>query len=181
MKSTYQIDPAHSSIRFSIRHMMISNVRGGFSGVKGTVVYDPDSLAQSGVRAEIDVNTINTSDDKRDAHLKTADFFDVERYPTITFVSKQVEKLSDTEFKITGDLTIHGVTKSTVLNVEEVSPEGKDPWGNVRTGASAKAKINRKDFGLAWNAPLETGGILVGDDVKLEFDVEMIKVQAANA
>ncbi len=181
MKNTYEIDPAHSSVHFSIRHMMISNVRGGFSGVKGTVVYDPDNLTESGIRAEIDVNSINTLDEKRDAHLKTPDFFDVEHYPTITFVSKQVEKLSDGEFNVTGDLTIHGVTKETVLKVDEVSPEGKDPWGNMRTGASAKAKVSRKDFGLVWNAPLETGGILIGEDVKLEFDIELVKAQAASA
>jgi polyisoprenoid-binding protein YceI len=181
VKNIYEIDPAHSSIQFSIRHMMISNVRGGFSGVKGTVTYDPDNLAESGVRAEIDVNTISTQDATRDSHLKTAEFFDADHYPTITFVSKKIEKLGDGEFSITGDLTIHGVTKETVLKVDEVSPEGKDPWGNVRTGASAKAKVNRKDFGLTWNAPLETGGILIGDEVKLELDVEMIKMKAATA
>ncbi len=181
MKNTYEIDPSHSSVHFSIRHMMISNVRGGFSNVKGTIAYDPDDLTQSGIRAEIEVNSINTLDEKRDAHLKTPDFFDVEHFPTITFVSTQIEKLSDTEFNVTGDLTIHGVTKPTVLKVEEVSPEGKDPWGNIRVGASAKAKVSRKDFGLVWNAPMETGGILIGDDVKLEFDIEMIKAQRAAA
>jgi polyisoprenoid-binding protein YceI len=181
VKNTYEIDPSHSSVHFSIRHMMISNVRGGFSGVKGTITYDPDDLTQSGIRAEIDVNSINTLDEKRDAHLKTADFFDVEHFPTINFVSTQIEKLSDTEYNVTGDLTIHGVTKPTVLKVEEVSPEGKDPWGNIRVGASAKAKVSRKDFGLVWNAPMETGGLLIGDDVKLEFDIEMVKAQTAAA
>jgi polyisoprenoid-binding protein YceI len=181
VKNTYEIDPTHSSVHFSIRHMMISNVRGGFSGVKGTITYDPDDLTQSGIRAEIDVKSINTLDEKRDAHLKTADFFDVERFPSINFVSTQIEKLSDAEYNVTGDLTIHGVTKPTVLKVEEVSPEGKDPWGNIRVGASAKAKVSRKDFGLVWNAPMETGGLLIGDDVKLEFDIEMVKTQAAAA
>jgi polyisoprenoid-binding protein YceI len=181
MKETYTIDPTHSSVRFSIRHMMVSNVRGAFTGVKGTIVHDTDNQANSRVEAEIDVNSINTHDEARDAHLKSADFFDAEKYPTIKFVSKKVEKVGGDEYKITGDLTIHGVTKQTVLTVDEVSPEGKDPWGNIRIGASAKTKVNRKDFGLTWSAPLETGGVLVGDEVKLEFDVEAVKAQSAAA
>jgi polyisoprenoid-binding protein YceI len=181
MKNTYQIDAAHSSVQFSIRHMMISNVRGTFSGVTGTAEYDPDNPAVSSVRAEIDVNSINTSDANRDAHLKSADFFDVANYPKISFVSKKVEKTGGDEFRITGDLTIHGVTKETVLTASEVTPEGKDPWGNLRIGASLKGKVNRKDFGLTWSAPLETGGVLVGDDVKVELDLELIKAQSAAA
>ncbi len=181
MTTTYQIDPAHSSVQFSIRHMMISNVRGTFSGVKGTIVYDPDNLAQSGIRADIDVNSINTNDEKRDAHLKSADFFDAAQFSTIQFASTQIEKLGEGEFRVTGDLTIHGVTKPAVLTVDEVAPETKDPWGNIRTAASVKGKINRKDFGLTWNAPLETGGILVGDDVKIEIDVQAVKAQSAAA
>jgi polyisoprenoid-binding protein YceI len=155
--------------------MMISNVRGGFSGVKGTVSYDPDDLKASGIQAEIDVSTINTSDEKRDAHLKSADFFDVEQYPTMTFVSDLIEKLSEEELRVSGKLTLHGMTKPIVLTVDEISAEGKDPWGNTRTGVSAKGKLNRKDFGLTWSAPLETGGVLVGDDVKIEFDLQLVK------
>ena len=181
MKATYQIDPVHSNVHFSIRHLMISNVRGAFTGVKGTVTYDPDDLASAAVQAEIDTNTIDTRDDHRDKHLKTADFFDVEKYPTITFVSRKVERVGETEFKVAGDLTIHGVTKPTTLDVEEVSSESKDPWGNMRIGASAKTKINRKDFGLTYNAPLETGGLVLGDEVKLEFDIEFVKSQTATA
>jgi polyisoprenoid-binding protein YceI len=181
MAETYTIDPAHSSIQFSIRHMMVSNVRGAFTGVKGAIVHDAANPANSSIDAEIDVNTINTNDVNRDAHLKTAEFFDVEKYPTMKFVSKKVEKTGDNEYKATGDLTIHGVTKQVVLTVDEVSPEGKDPWGNTRIGASAKGKINRKDFGLTWTAALETGGVLVGDEVKLEFDIEAIKAQPAAA
>lgn len=181
MKVTYQIDPVHSNVHFSIRHLMISNVRGAFTGVKGTVVYDSDNPAGSSLQAEIDVNTIDTRDENRDNHLKTADFFDVEKYPTIKFVSTSVEKTGTNEFKVTGDLTIHGVTKPIVLNVEEVSEETKDPWGNMRMGASAKAKLNRKEFGLSFNAPLETGGVMLGDEVKLEFDLEVVRTAQAAA
>jgi polyisoprenoid-binding protein YceI len=161
--------------------MMVSNVRGAFSGVKGTIVHDTDSPANSSIECEIDVSSLNTLDEKRDAHLKSADFFETEKYPTMKFVSTKVEKVGDDEYKITGDLTIHGVTKQTVLTIDEVSPEGKDPWGNTRIGASAKGKINRKDFGLSWSAPLETGGVLVGDEVKLELDIEAIKAQPVAA
>jgi polyisoprenoid-binding protein YceI len=161
--------------------MMVSNVRGTFKGVKGTIVHDSANPANSSIQAEIDVNTINTNDETRDGHLKSAEFFDLEKYPTITFVSKKVEKTGENEYKATGDLTIHGVTKETVLTVDEVSGEGKDPWGNVRIGASAKGKLNRKDFGLVWSAPLETGGVLIGDEVKLEFDIEAVKAQSAAA
>jgi polyisoprenoid-binding protein YceI len=181
MADTYTIDPAHSSIQFSIRHMMVSNVRGSFTGVKGVIVHDASNPANSRIDAEIEVNTVNTNDSNRDAHLKTAEFFDVEKYPTMKFVSTKVEKTGENEYKATGDLTIHGVTKQVVLTVDEVSAEGKDPWGNIRMGASAKGKINRKDFGLTWTAALETGGVLVGDEVKLEFDIEAIKAQSASA
>ena len=180
MKSVYQIDPAHSSVQFSIRHMMISNVRGAFSGVKGTIEFDPDNLNQSKAEADIDLNTINTFDEKRDAHLRSADFFEVEKYPTMRFVSRKIEKSGD-GFRVTGDLTLHGVTKEVVLTVDEVGPEGKDPWGNTRVGASVRGKVNRKDFGLTWTAPLEAGGVLVGDDVKIEIEVQAVKVQAAAA
>ena len=180
MVSTFHIDPAHSSIQFSVRHMMISNVRGAFTGVKGTVVYDPDNLSASSVHAEIDPATIHTFDTQRDTHLKSPDFLDVEQFPTIEFRSSKVEKSGD-GFKIIGDLTIHGVTKQTALTVDDIAPEAKDPWGNTRVGASARAKINRTDFGLSWNAALEAGGFLVGEELKLEFDVELVKVQRAAA
>jgi polyisoprenoid-binding protein YceI len=180
MKATYQIDPAHSSAQFSVRHMMITNVRGGFSSVKGTVVYDSASPGASTVEAVIDVATINTLDPQRDAHLKSADFLDAEKYPSITFKSKTVEAEGG-EAIVTGDLTIHGVTKEVTLKVEGPSAEGKDPWGNLRIGASATTKIKRSDFGLTWNAALETGGIMVGDDVKIELDIQMIKAAPATA
>ena len=181
MKTTYEIDPAHSSAQFTVRHMMITNVRGGFKTVKGTVVYDAENPATSTVEATIDVNSIATLDEQRDGHLKSADFLDAEKYPTITFKSTKVEADGSDEYKVTGDLTIHGVTKQVVLKVEGPTAEGKDPWGNIRIGASASTKIKRSDFGLTWNAVLETGGIMVGDELKLELDVQMIKAAASTA
>jgi polyisoprenoid-binding protein YceI len=180
MKAQYEIDPAHSNVQFSVRHMMISNVRGTFNGVKGTVVYDPENITSTSVDVEIDASTIDTRDEKRDQHLKTADFLDVAKYPKITFRSTKVEKSGD-GFKVSGDLTIRGVAKPVVLNVEEVSAEAKDPWGNTRVGTAARGTIKRSDFGLSWNAALETGGFLVGDELKLEFEIQVVKAQAAAA
>jgi polyisoprenoid-binding protein YceI len=174
LKTTWKIDPAHSNAQFVVRHMMITNVRGGFSGVQGTVVYDPDDLNSSSVDVTIEKNTLSTGDATRDTHVKSADFLDVENYPTITFKSKKITKDGD-DLKVTGDLTLHGVTKDVVLNVEGPTEEQKDPWGNIRVGASATTKIKRSDFGLTWNAALETGGIMLGDDLKLEVDVSLIK------
>lgn len=174
MKATYAIDPAHSNIQFSIRHLMISNVKGAFSGVKGTVVYDPDAPQTSSVHAEIDANTLNTLDPNRDTHVKSPDFLDVAQFPSITFESTKVESAGDSG-KIYGNLTVHGVTKPVTLDVEEITPEGKDPWGHTRIGASAKGKIKRSDFGLSWNAALETGGVVMGDELKLDLEVELIK------
>ena len=174
MKTTWKIDPAHSSAQFVVRHMMITNVRGAFGGVQGTVVYDPDDLSSSSVDVTIDVNTLSTGDANRDAHVKSAEFLDAEKYPTITFKSKSITKDGD-GLKVTGDLTVHGVTKEVVLNVDGPTEEQKDPYGNTRVGASATTKIKRSDFGLTWNATLETGGIMLGDDLKLEVDVSLIK------
>ena len=177
MKMTYQIDPAHTSAQFSVRHMMITNVRGGFSKVEGTIVYDSDNPSESTVEATIDARSIKTMDEQRDAHLKSADFLDVDKYPTITFKSKKVERTGEDEWKATGDLTIHGASKEVVLNVEGPTAEVKDPFGNTRIGASASTKIKRSHFGLTWNAMLETGGIAVGDELKLELEVSAIKAQ----
>jgi polyisoprenoid-binding protein YceI len=174
MKTSYKIDPAHSTAQFVVRHMMITNVRGGFSGVQGTVVYDPDNLGASSADVTIDVNTLNTGDANRDAHVKSAEFLDAEKYPTITFKSKSIARDGD-GLRVKGDLTVRGVTKEVVLDVEGPSGEQKDPWGNIRIGASANAKIKRSDHGLTWNAALETGGIMLGDDLKLELEVSMIK------
>jgi len=174
LKTNWKIDSAHSSAHFVVRHMMITNVRGGFSGVQGTVVYDPDDLGASSIDVTIDVHSLSTADASRDAHVKSADFLDAEKYPTITFKSKTITKDGD-GLKVKGDLTIHGVTKEAVLQVEGPTEEQKDPWGNTRVGASATNKIKRSDFGLTWNAALETGGIMLGDELKLELDVSLIK------
>jgi polyisoprenoid-binding protein YceI len=171
---TYTIDPSHSTAGFKVRHLMVSNVRGEFSNVTGTVVFDPAEPANSKVQASIDATTIHTRDEKRDAHLKSADFLDVEKFPTIDFVSTKITGSGD-EWKITGDLTIHGVTKSVVLNVEGPSAEAKDPWGNTKSGASASTKINRKEFGLEWNMALETGGVLVGEDITITLELELLR------
>lgn len=175
MKTTYKIDPAHSSVQFVVRHMMITNVRGGFSSVNGTVEYDPANTADARVDATIDVATISTLDAQRDTHLKSPDFLDAAQFPTITFKSKKVVPSGDGEAKITGDLTIHGVTREVVLNVEGPTPEGKDPFGNTRVGASASTKIKRSEYGLTWNAALEAGGVLVGDDLKIELEISAIR------
>jgi polyisoprenoid-binding protein YceI len=177
MKITYQIDPAHTSAQFSVRHMMITNVRGGFSKVEGTVVYDPDNPGESTVEATIDASSIKTMDEQRDAHLRSADFLHTEKHPTIAFKSKKVERTGEDEWKVTGDLTIHGASKEVVLKVEGPTAEVKDPYGNMRIGASATTKIKRSDFGLTWNAVLEAGGIAVGDELKLELEVSAIKAQ----
>lgn len=181
MKTTYKIDPAHSSAQFIVRHMMITNVRGGFRSVQGTVVYDPNNLSESSIDAAIDASTISTLDEQRDAHLKSGEFLDVEKHPKITFKSRKIEPAGEGEWKVTGDLAIHGVTKEAVLKVEGPTAEGKDPFGNTRAGASATTKIKRSDFGLTWNAALETGGILIGDDLKIELEISLIKSEAVVA
>jgi polyisoprenoid-binding protein YceI len=171
----YDIDPAHSSAHFSVRHMMITNVKGEFTKVSGTVTYDPDNPSASKVEATIDVGSLHTREEQRDGHLKSPDFFDAANFPEIRFVGKSVEPHGGGELLVKGELTIHGVTKEVTLVVEGPTPEVKDPWGNTRAGASATAKINRKDFGLVWNAPLETGGVLVGENVSINLEVELIR------
>jgi len=168
----YEIDPVHSSAQFSVRHLMVSNVRGEFAKVTGTVVYDPKNLKASSVEAVIDATTINTHEPKRDAHLKSPDFFDVAKYPTLTFKSKKLQEAGKGKLRVRGDLTIHGATREVVLEVEGPSPEvriGK----NVKSGASASTTISRKDFGLTWNRALEAGGWVVGDEVKITLEIEM--------
>jgi len=172
---TWKLDPAHSAAEFKVRHMMISNVKGTFSGLTGTLLENPTDSTLSSVEASIDIATLNTGDAQRDGHLKSADFFDVEKYPTMTFKSTQVERKGEAEYRVSGDLTIHGVTKPVTFAVEGPSAPGKDPWGNTRIGLSATIKINRKDFGLNWNATLETGGILVGEDVQITVEAQFIK------
>ncbi|MBV9573598.1 MAG: YceI family protein [Acidobacteriales bacterium] len=173
--ATWKIDPAHSSAEFKVRHMMISNVRGHFSKISGSLTTDESDITRSHVEAVIEANSLETRDPQRDAHLKSGDFFDVEKYPTLTFKSSQVKRLGEGGLAVTGELTIHGVTQTVTFEVEGPTPPTKDPWGNTRMGISATTKINRKTFGLNWNAALETGGIVVGDEVSITLDVEFIK------
>jgi polyisoprenoid-binding protein YceI len=173
--TTWNIDPVHSVAEFKVKHMMISNVKGYFTGVTGKLSLDAADLRNSRIEATIDATTINTRDPQRDAHLKSADFFDVEKFPTLSFQSTSVTRKGDDELSVEGDLTIHGVTHKVAFAVEGPTPAAKDPWGNTRIGLSATTKINRKDYGLNWNAALETGGILVGDEVTITLDVEFVK------
>ena len=173
--TTWKIDPVHSVAEFKVKHMMISNVKGQFTGVSGALTLDGEDIAKSKVEATIDAASINTREAQRDAHLKSPDFFDVEKFPTLSFSSRKVTKSGDGELKVEGELTIHGVTRAVEFAVEGPTAAAKDPWGNTRIGLSAVTKINRKDFGLTWNAALETGGILVGDEVTITLDVQFVK------
>lgn len=175
MSTKFNIDPSHSTASFSIKHMMIAKVHGGFEKMSGSLVLDSQDLSKSSIEATIDASTINTRESQRDTHLKSADFFDIEKFPTINFKSTKIESAGGGELKVTGDLTIHGVTKQVTLDVEGPSAEMKDPWGNTKIGASATTKIKRKDFGLTWNAALEAGGVLVGDDVNITLEVQFVK------
>jgi polyisoprenoid-binding protein YceI len=176
----YDIDSSHTSAQFSVKHMMVTNVRGELGKVVGTIHYDEKDVSKSSVDVVIDATAINTREPKRDEHLRSPDFFDVEKFPSLTFKSTKVQK-DGKGLKVTGDLTIRGVTKPVVLAVEGLTPELKDPWGNVKRGTMATTRINRKDFGLNWNKTLETGGVLVGDDVAITIDVQLSKKQASDA
>ena len=176
--ASYELDPAHSTVQFSVRHMMVSNVRGEFREVSGSLEFDEKDLAKSSIDVSINAKSISTANEKRDEHLRNADFLDVEKFPTITFKSKKFVKTGNGH-KVTGDLTLHGVTKEVVLNVDGPTKEVKDPWGGIRIGASATAKINRKDFGLTWNKAMEAGGVVVGDEISIQLEVEFTKKAAA--
>jgi polyisoprenoid-binding protein YceI len=175
MATTWNIDPAHSNVGFKVRHLMVSNVKGVFGKVEGVVEIDDRDLNRSQARVVIDTTSIDTGIAKRDAHLKSADFLDVAKFPTMSFVSTKVVQDGDGKLKMTGDLTLHGITKPVVLDVEGPSQVVKDPMGQFRRGASAEGKINRKDFGLIWNKVLEAGGVAVGDEVAISIEVEMVK------
>ena len=177
---SWQIDLAHSHINFSVRHMMISTVRGTFDSFSGTVEFDPDNPAATSVNVSIDAASINTREEKRDEHLRSGDFLDVANFPAITFVSKRVEPAGADSGKLIGDLTIHGVTREVVLDVD-YHGQAKSPWGTTSAGFSASTKIKRDDFGLTWNVALETGGWLVGNDIKIEIEVEVVEQVAAAA
>ncbi|MFN8627359.1 MAG: YceI family protein [Candidatus Binatia bacterium] len=175
--STWKIDPAHTSAQFAVRHMMVSTVRGTIGPVAGTLNLDEADATKSSIVATVDVNAIDTREPQRDAHLKSADFFDAGTYPTITFNSKRITKVGEAKYQVAGDLTIHGVTKEVVLDVEGAPTPFKDPTGSLRMGGSATTKLNRKDFGLTWNKTLDSGGLVIGDEVAVTIDIELIKAQ----
>ncbi|OJH39186.1 YceI family protein [Cystobacter ferrugineus] len=174
----YDVDAAHSSADFSVRHMMVSNVKGSFKVMAGTVNIDDKDITRSTVQATLDAGSINTNEPKRDEHLKSADFFNTAQFPTITFKSTKVAKAGK-NLKVTGDLTMHGVTRPVVLDVVGPTPEVKDAFGGIRRGVEATTKLNRKDFGLAWNKALEAGGVAVGEEVTISLALELTPRKAA--
>jgi len=176
--ASWEIDPVHSNVGFAVRHMVVSTVRGEFGKISGTVVYDEKDAAKSSVDVSIDVSSITTRNEQRDGHLKGPDFFDVQKFPTMTFKSTKVEKLGKGKLKVQGDLTLHGATKSVVLEVTGPTAEVKGPMGKFIMGASAEGKLNRKDFGVSFNKVLEGGGLMVGDEVSITIDLELDKKDA---
>jgi len=179
-RHTWTIDPDHTVVEFAVKHMMISTVKGHFGGVSGAIELDEEDVTQSSVSVEIDAATVDTRAEQRDAHLRSADFFDVENHPKITFRSRRVERTGDDTFRVVGDLTIRGVTKEVVLETTDLG-RGKDPWGGERVAFEATTSINREEFGLTWNAALEAGGVLVGPTVKITLAVQAVKAEAATA
>ena len=179
--TTWNIDPAHAVAEFKVRHMMIANVKGQFSKVSGTLILDESDLAKSSVEASIESASIETRDSQRDAHLKSVDFFHVEKFPTLHFKSTGIRIVRAGELSVEGDLTIRGVTRKVRFAVEGPTPPTKDPWGNTRVGASASTKINRKDYGVSWNKSLDGGGVVVGDEVAINIETELVKKAPAEA
>jgi polyisoprenoid-binding protein YceI len=179
--STWQIDPNHSAAQFAVRHLAISTVRGAFTKVNGTIQFDDKDISKSSVEVTIDADSVDTRVPNRDKDLRSDHFFDVQKYPTITFKSTKVEQVEPGKLKVTGDLTIHGVTKPVVLDVEGPTAAVKDPWGNQRAAANATTKINRQDYGVKWNATMDGGGVVVGDDVAITIDLEMVQKPAAKS
>ena len=173
--SDWKIDPAHSSAQFAVRHLGISTVRGAFTKVAGTVRSDDQDVTKSSVEVTIDTDSVDTRVPDRDKDLRSERFFDVAKYPTITFKSKKVEQAGAGKLKVTGDLTIHGTTREVILDVDGPTPAIKDPWGNQRAAANATTKINRQEFGMKFNDKMPTGDLLVGDDITITIDVEMIQ------
>jgi len=173
--TTWSIDPVHSIAEFKVKHMMISNVKGHFSKITGSLTIDEAGHTNSRIEASIEAASIETREGQRDAHLKSEDFLHVEKFPTLTFRSTSINRVGDGELSVEGDLTIRGVTRKVVFAVEGPTSPAKDPWGNTRIGISATTKINRKDYGLVWNAALEAGGTLVGDEVTITLDVQFTK------
>jgi len=173
--ATYQLDPVHSSIQFKIRHLTVANVTGTFNNFKGSATIEGEDPATLKVEVTIEAASVNTGNEKRDEHLKTPEFLDVAKYPTITFVSKKVMKGDPGKLKITGDLTLHGVTREIAVDLEGPTPEIKDPWGNFRRGASGTAKIDRRDFGITWSKSLDAGGLVMGNEVTIYVEVEWVR------
>jgi len=173
--ATYQIDSDHSNFQFKVRHMTVSNVKGEFKKVKGTVTIDENDMTRFKVEVTLDAASVNTDHAKRDDHLRGEDFFDVAKYPTIAFVSKEVTKVDENRLKVVGDLTIRGVTREVTVDVDGPTHEVKDPGGNIRRGATGTLKINRKDFGMGWHKTLDNGGLVVGDDVNISIEVELVR------
>jgi len=170
----WNLDPTHSSIQFAVKHMVISTARGTFKDYEIEAEVDPADFSASNATVTIKAESLETNNDDRDAHLRSPDFFDVENYPNITFVTKKIERKRGDDYRILGDLTIRGITKEVTLEGEVSGPQ-QDPWGNQRIGLSANGKVNRKEFGLNWNVALEAGGLLVGEDVKLSIEAELVK------
>lgn len=179
--STWQIDPQHSSAQFAVRHLGLSTVRGAFSKLSGTMIRDDQDITNSSVEVTIDVNTVDTREPDRDKDLRSERFFDVAHFPTMTFKSKKVEQVAPGKLRVTGDLTIRGTTREVTLDVDGPTAPVKDPWGNQRLAATATTKINRQDYGVKWNAKLDNGGVVVGDEVNITLDVEMIQKAAAKS
>jgi len=171
--ATYKIDPAHTEINFKIKHLMITNVTGSFTKFDGTMESEKDDFTDAKIHFEADTDSITTHNEQRDTHLKSADFFDAAQFPKVTFDSTSIEKKGD-DYKLTGNLTMHGITKPVILDVE-LGGVNTDPWGQSKAGFEITGKINRKDFGLIWNTPLETGGLMLGDEVKIQIGVQLIK------
>lgn len=172
--STWGLDPTHSGVSFTIKHMMFSKVRGSFKSFEASIEADPSDLTTASVSFSVDLASVDTNNADRDNHLKSADFFDVENHPKMTFTAKSIAKNGDGSYAMTGDLSLHGVTKSETFTVE-FEGEGKDPWGNTKAAFHAAGTVNRTDYGLKWNAALEAGGFLVGDEVKVEIEVQAVK------
>ena len=174
--TVWTIDQDHSNVGFKIQHLMVSSVKGTLPKLSGVIKANDKNLTLSQVTVSIDATAINTNQAQRDEHLKSADFLDVAKYPTISFISKKLVR-SGKGYKVKGDLTLHGVTKSVILSTDQPSKESKDPWGNIRRGISATTKVSRKDFGIIWNKPLETGGVLLGDIIEISLDIEVVKAK----
>ena len=179
--TTWTLDADHTEVGFRVRHMMVSWTKGHFQKFQGTIAYDDAHPEQTRVDIDIDTASVDTNLAKRDEHLRSADFFDVAKYPRMTFKSTKVERAGEGKLKVTGDLSLHGVTRPVVLEVSDIGPARNDPWGGVRRGATATARLHRKDFGLVWNGTLEGGGVLVGDEVLIQLDIELLKQQPAAA